>query len=324
VAVSLALGIFLPCANASYSQIYAFGDSLSDAGNIYAGTGGLIPATPPYYKGEFSNGPVWVQDLAVQLGLAPLAPSLLGGTDYAYGSGETGVTSFNISDPRTDILGANGQVGTLGQIYQYEEYLAATHTTADPNALFTIWIGSNDIADILARDPANAAADLGTVVGNIDIAVNDLALLGAKNFLVLNVPNLGDTPLAASAGPAAQAALSELSAGLDAALSPSLAGVAAADGLNLQVLNTYLLLDSVVATPASYGLTDVTDQCLVGTTVCANPSQYLFWDDQHPTAAGHEIVADAAHSLVTPEPGYISLVGVGLIGLVLARRRIRG
>jgi hypothetical protein len=40
----------------------------------------------------------------------------------------------------------------------------------------------------------------------------------------------------------------------------------------------------------------------------------------HPTAAGHEILADEALALVTPEPGSISLIAVGLIGLAICRR----
>lgn len=57
-----------------YSTIYAFGDSLSDAGNIYVGTGGALPL-PPYSDGRFTNGPVWVQDLSQALGLGPVTPS---------------------------------------------------------------------------------------------------------------------------------------------------------------------------------------------------------------------------------------------------------
>jgi phospholipase/lecithinase/hemolysin len=58
----------------------------------------------------------------------------------------------------------------------------------------------------------------------------------------------------------------------------------------------------------------------VGTTVCATPNQYLFWDDLHPTAAGHAIVGADALALETPEPGSILLVGAGLLGLVGVRR----
>jgi outer membrane lipase/esterase len=331
---ALALGVLLPRARASMiDAIYAFGDSLSDVGNISAATSGTIPAAP-YVNGQFSNGPVWVQDLAAGLGLTPLTPSRLGGTDYAYGSGETAPESFNTSNVATDILGPTGQLA------QYENFLTTTSSTVDPNALYTIWIGSNDLADILANDPTNAAADVATVVQNIDITINELAALGARNFLVLTVPDLGDTPVAASEG--AQSALSSLSAGLDATLVngsgpiPSLAGLASTDGVNLQVLNTYLLLDSIVASPATYGLTNVTNACVNTTppdqtgpgplnyTECSDPNSYLFWDYEHPTAAGHQIVADAALAVLAPEPASISLIGVGLIGLALVWLRANG
>jgi phospholipase/lecithinase/hemolysin len=299
--------------------IYAFGDSLTDVGNVFNAVG--IPASPPYYNGEFSNGPIWVQDLAAGLGLSPLTPSRLGGTDYAYGSGETAPESFNTSNVATDILGSTGQLA------QYQLFLSTTHTAADPNALYTIWIGSNDLADITTFDPLNAAADVATVAGNIDTIISDLATLGAKKFLIVNVPDLGTTPLAASLG--SQTVLTALSAGLDTTLAngsvpagiPSLAALAAAKGVSLQLLNSYALLDSIISSPLTYGFKDVTDQCLVGTTPCANPNQFLFWDDQHPTAAGHALVAQGALALVAPEPGSIALFGAGLLTLGLIRRR---
>src|ERR1700676_2560923 len=74
----------------TYSALYAFGDSLSDAGNVSIVTAAAFatdPVSPPYYKEQygpfaghvFSNGPVWVQDLSIALGLGTLAPSLAGG-----------------------------------------------------------------------------------------------------------------------------------------------------------------------------------------------------------------------------------------------------
>jgi len=79
----------------TYGTIYAFGDSLSDAGNAwlltnspYAAGLGLSPepVSPPYYQeiysnvtaNVFSNGPVWTQDLSSSLGLGTLAPSGVG------------------------------------------------------------------------------------------------------------------------------------------------------------------------------------------------------------------------------------------------------
>ncbi len=299
--------------------IYAFGDSLSDVGNVFALTG--IPAAP-YVNGQFSNGPLWVQDLAVGLGLSPLTPSVLGGTDYAYATAETGNASFDTANPVADILGPTGQLA------QFE----ATHATADPNALYTIWVGSNDLTDIPAGStPAQAATDIATIAANIDTTIGTLAGLGAKNFLIVTVPDLGKTPAAIAGGPLAVASATALSSSLDSTLVggagpiPSLANLAALEGLNLKVLNAFTLLDSAVASPGTFGLTDVTDACFSTTTmpptVCANPNQYLFWDELHPTAAGHAIVADAALTLVTPEPASLLLSGLGFAGLCLLSRR---
>jgi len=316
VCIFLALASFFP----AQADIYAFGDSLTDVGNIFTATGGATPAAP-YVNGQFTNGNVWVQDLASDLGLAPLTPSLLGGTDYAYGTAESGVTAFNTSAPNTDLTGATGQLA------QYQ----ATHATADPNALYAIWIGSNDLSDILTGQlPSQYGGDISAVVGNIYSAVSTLAGMGAKNFLILTVPDLGQTPEVLAGGLAESAGASFLSGSFDTALMNGIPGLAAADSVNISVLNTYSLLDSIVADPAIYGFNNVTQPCLTGEvdyaggTPCADPSKYLFWDQLHPTAAGQEIVADEARALVTPEPTYISLIAVGLIGMVIRRWRSAG
>jgi phospholipase/lecithinase/hemolysin len=314
---ALALGLLPGASAGTIDAIFAFGDSLSDAGNVFAASGGTIPPAP-YFDGQFSNGPVWLQTLATGLGLAPLTPSLKGGTDYAYGSGEIGNLSFDTANAQTDLLGPTGQLAQF----------LAVNPVADPNALYTIWIGSNDLSDIPpGSTPAQIAADIGAMAANVDAFIGALAADGARNFLVVTVPDLGKTPAAIAGGPAVEAAASALAAGFDTTLVngsgpiPSLSSLAALDGLNLQVLNAYGLLDAVVANPLPYGFTDVTDPCLVGVTVCATPNQYLFWDGQHPTAAGHALVGDAALQLEAPEPVTLPLVGTGLLALILLRRR---
>jgi phospholipase/lecithinase/hemolysin len=324
--IALAIGGFLPSARAStIDAIYAFGDSLSDVGNVYAASGGVIPGAP-YVNGQFSNGPVWVQDLASALGLAPLSASLGGGTDYAYGGAETGTTPVHTANA-SDLTGATGQVA------QFQ----AAHSSADPNALYTIWIGSNDLLDILTgAPPSQYATDITAAVDNIDSAIGSLAADGAKNFLILTVPDLGVTPDAIAGGSGVQFAASALAAEFDSALISSLDAIASLDSLNLSTLDTYSLLDAIVANPSSYGFTNVTSPCVtgaidyVGGTACASTlaaqNKYLFWDDLHPTEAGHAIVADAALAVVTPEPAYAFLVTVGLMGMALVLRRadIRG
>lgn len=304
-----------------YPALYAFGDSLSDAGNdyilSYETTGHHIPASPPYGNvngyGVFSNGPVWVQDLSQALGLGALTPSLAGGTDFAYGDAQTGTTPVHPANP----------LDLPTQLTQFQA--AVPHPAA--GALYTLWIGSNDLESILESrpTPTQAATDIRAAVSNIVTFVNGLAADGAKDLLVLSVPNLGLTPLVTALGPTAKAEASGLAQAFNGALISALTPLSQAEGLNLSFLNTYNLLNNAVSNPAAFGFTNATDPCLSGSTVCASTeagqNKYLFWDDQHPTAAGQALVAENALALV-PEPGSLGLLGAALIGwaLVLGAR----
>ena len=75
----LKIGLFLSCLlplpvlAQNIEGITIFGDSLSDNGNAFKATGGAIPASPPYFNGRFSNGPVWVEGFSTELKLPAAA-----------------------------------------------------------------------------------------------------------------------------------------------------------------------------------------------------------------------------------------------------------
>jgi phospholipase/lecithinase/hemolysin len=307
---------------AGFSGEFVFGDSLSDVGNVYLATSGGEPASP-YVGGQFSNGPVWAQDLAGRLGLPALTPSLAGGNDYAFGGATTGATATN-----------NPAVPNLEQ--QVDAFFS-NHANAPSDALYTFSIGANDLFAILGGStggltPLQAAAAAAQVVAS---EAGELAAAGAKNLALFDVPDLGATPGITALGLGASAAATALSAFFDQQVLLDLAPVEAA-GLTVYDLNTFALIDEAVQDPGAFGFSNVTAPCWTGgftgsggslcSTLPAAQDTYLFWDDVHPTAAGHLLVADAALSalgLPVPEPSTWAMLLVGFGGLGFAGYRAR-
>jgi phospholipase/lecithinase/hemolysin len=308
-----------------YSAIYAFGDSLSDAGNLYLSTstaGASFPVSPPYFKEQygsvsaavFSNGPTWVQDLSIALGLGTLAPSLDAGKDFAYGGAQTGPTPQNAGNTEYQAISLPAQLA---------QFKAQVPNPAS-NALYTLSVGSNDVLSILDTPGLSAAqqtTDINDAVANEIAFIQGLAALGAKNLLVLGIPDLGKTPNVTEGiangsntpSAALDAEASQLASSYNAALTAQLSALASVNGLNAHVIDAYGLIDSAVANPSSYGLTNVTTpvwsgsytSSTSGTLAATSPAaqnQYLFWDTLHPTQTGHQAIAEAAEQQLSGTP----------------------
>jgi phospholipase/lecithinase/hemolysin len=304
-----------------YDSIVSFGDSLSDVGNVYAATNGAQPASP-YFNGRYSNGPNWADDLAKALHL-PLAPSSSpGGTDFAWGGATTGSPDSTNKD---GVPTFETQVG---------QYLGATGGHASPNALYTFSIGANDLFSIIAG-VATVAATPGVTPEQVQEAVaaaagyaaeaaqvvvveaGALRAAGATDLVLFDVPDLSKTPAMQGVGADFAAFVQGLSYGFDQAVSTGLDGVT---GLKVFDLDTFALIDSVVANPLAYGFTDVTHACYVGPytgggTECASPDSHLFWDSVHPSAAAGKIIAGDALAAVAPEPSSWAMMGLGFAAL---------
>jgi phospholipase/lecithinase/hemolysin len=313
--LALAIGLLLAWPLSSFadsiSQLVVFGDSLSDTGNIYIATGGAEPAPPGYTTGLFTDGPdsvpsttgpvgIWIQQLAGMMGVTSPAPSLAGGTDYAFGGALTG------SDPT---LGSGGEPYVSDQV---NEYLATQTGKLPSTALYVFWAGANDLF-FGVNSPSTAVSNL---MGNINTLYAD----GARQFLWLDMPPLGNTPDIIAAG---QTTLfNQLSQAYNADWLAAIALLDAEDpGIEITGVNVYALVEEMLADPAAFGFTNVTTPAQ-GLSV--NPNTYLFWDGVHPTTEGHYWVANLAYrDLTTPEMPTSLLLGTAVLAgaLVLARRQ---
>lgn len=309
----------------AFDQIIAFGDSLSDNGNIYSLTeraSKVIPNMPvipsnPYYEGRFSNGPVWVEQLA-QLLNVPL-------NDYAYGG--AWVESYYYSHQLVPF-----NLGTQVDFYLVKAEL----DYSKENHLYVIWMGGNDY--ISGRNDIESATS--NVIATIQNNIEWLIYYGAKNIMVLNQPNLGLTPEAQQQGEKAAETLSKLSSRHNLKLDEMLTKLKETyPDVSFIKADIEASFDDMTNQPEKYNLRNVHQACLsvdtqrlrgftnqaeisalkkanldvlnnpslrvaydahrsafMGSKSCQNADDYLFWDHIHPTHAVHQIIANLVYA----------------------------
>lgn len=302
--------LFAPLANAAYNALFVFGDSLSDGGNAFALSGGTWPQSPPYAQ-QFSNGPTAAEYLAGNLGI-DLQPSTAGGTNFAVGGATTGVLNYNfeVSSPFA-LPPTLAQTGTLAQVAGF----VGSAPGFDPaSSLFMLWAAPNDFFLGIAQG-ADLVEVATTAVSNLITSIGLLASVGATDFLIPNMPNLGQTPFGIAQGPQGQAALSQLSMEFNAALANTLdlarAGLIPGlpDELALMTFDVAAFFDEVISDPSRFGFTDVTTPCVSSPTGCEG---FLFFDAVHPTTAASRLMGEQFFMAV-PEPTMPALLMVGLV-----------
>jgi thermolabile hemolysin len=270
-AVLLAL-ILTATTGYSFTALYSFGDSLTDTGRN--------PPSPAssYFNGRFSNGPLWVEYLSAQLGL-PYNTS----------------NNFAVSGSTTSNLVS--QIAGL-----------APSTNLD-SALFTVWSAGNDFQDnvSLGVNDAGWSNVVATAVLNLTNAINTLFTNGAREVIVPNLPNLGQTPAAASFPPGYPAYVDSKVAQFNTMLATALTNVMQQNpGLRIYPLDANSFLTAILATPASFGFTVSTkgaleDPSLADKSFTGPGAEYVFWDIVHPTTKVHALISTLAFERVAVE-----------------------
>jgi phospholipase/lecithinase/hemolysin len=299
----------------NYDEIYVFGDSFSDTGNAFHATQEALPPTPPYFDGRFSNGSVWVEYLAQDLGLT-FNPH----TDFAVGGATTGFD--NISNP------------VLPGLQQQITSFTTANSSADSNALYIVWAGANDDFNYFLGGVPNP----NQTVANISGAVKSLAAVGAKDIMVVNLPDLGKFPVA-SFNSQIPSIFTNLTSAYDLSLNTTINSLSQQLGSNINIIpfDINSLFNQLITEPQEFGLTNVTNYCIQDLSVVplnlpmqpvtCNPNEFLFWDPVHPTTTTHQLIAKSAFSVLQasiPEPSAVlGVLAFSALGTVLQLKNKR-
>lgn len=325
LAAALALAT-APALAQTYSQTVFFGDSLTDSG-FYRPF--LVEQAGPQAAilGRFTTNPglVWAEYLADYYGTnaAPawgltstgIVPG--DGTNYAAGGATIVVgAGFPPTPPTQFAPSLTTQINT---------YLATYGGQADPNALFTVWGGANDLFFHL-----NGATTQQQFLGSAGAQVGLVASLqnaGARYIVVPTMPDVGRTPFGLSQGPAGSAGITALVEGYNATLFGGLGQA----GLRVIPLDTFHLIREISESPATYGFSNVTlPACGATSSLICSPADYVvpdapdsfaFADGVHPSSRAHSIVADYAIS-VLEAPRQIAVLpnSAAMVGRARAER----
>ena len=317
-----------------FNNIYLLGDSLADQGNLYQAaltlTGAGIPASDHYFNGRFANGEVYSGLLAQNLGLT-LSSSSTGGNNFAYGGARA--DSNVVENPPT----AGGYApGLYPWSLNLERAAFEARNINNPNALYVVFSGSNDVSDLIRPSArfgmAATKAQSDAAVQSTLAAVAAFKAAGARYVLVPDLPDLGLVPKVTVLGPAAAGLATALATRFNDTLDAALDQVT---GVQIIRFSTFNYLQQVHGNPSGFNLSNVTEPCYTGfvepaspsDTVCSAPQSYLFWDSEHPSTAMHALMADAmlgAINAAVPEPDAAVLLAAGLaVMALLARRRPR-
>ncbi len=274
LASTIALSLFSTLSIAQdFSQTVFFGDSLTDSG---------------VYGAKFTTNPdaVWSETLATSY-QGSATPFTQGGTNYAMGGAVTATVSSTIPQA----LPASTQIAN---------YLSQNQGTADPKALYSVWIGANDL--IAAASSSSAQTTIATAATNTVNNIQTLANAGAKSILVPNLPDVGLTPK--YVGTAGQSTATQGAWYYNTVLFNGLNKIDA----NVIPANSFALIQEGVNNPTAFGFTNATGkacttenilECTSTKLVESNANEtYIFADGIHPSGRTHRILAQYYRSII--------------------------
>lgn len=348
LALSLACAQHAMAAEFRVDRLYILGDSLSDGGTYTnTATAGLTGAGVPSalipnrlkFTTNSNNSPLWDNVLAAKLGI-PLDVDVLNiptGTSTVL---TTNVNGGNYAQGGSRVANPAGISQNLAQgittipvTQQVDRLLADVGGTFQRTDLVALWAGANDGFTQFGTIAVAGAGYIPTALSEMSVAagaelqqIDRLKAAGARNIVVITMPDLGVTPFAAlvdASSPGSKTLLTTLTNQFNNTLETAAAAKGAV------VVDANKLLYAILANPAKYGFTSPTPTtpacgvnasatgpndyynssltCIQGVNASADSQQRIFADGVHPTAAAQALFGEA---------GFAGLQATGINGIL--------
>jgi phospholipase/lecithinase/hemolysin len=306
--------LFVP--PSQFSGVYVFGDSLVDSGNDLKAAEviddfpfasmpeGAPTADKGYFEGRFTDGYNFADLISNKLLSTPTKATFPYGFEdpvfdlkVPFANRPEG-QSLNFAYGGAQAVGGEEPIPDLdSQTDAYRDF-----PSANPTGLYIITIGANDVRALVPKSGAPTAAAtvearLQAAAAEIAQEVGQLFSFGARHVLVTGIPDVGLIPSFNDVTDAAmrRGLLTAYAEKLDGYVQAELAKLVLPAGAHLYGFDFEGWSDQVIANPAAFGFTNVTQSRTSQQQGALQPvgSGYLFFDQIHPSAQAHAQVAAA-------------------------------
>lgn len=260
----------------AFTSMYVFGDGVSTT------ISNATSQTELFYGKRFCNGRVWVEVLAERQGL-----TLLTNQNRSFFGHESALMLTNVMN------------------------LTPPPDTA--TAVVVLWVCDADFVNIINLKHANPFYPTNMTVWTNGIkqalsnhlsAIQVLYNMGIRNLVMPNGADVAKIPYYIFMPPTNKAFVRQRVIDFNAGFSNLLQQVRVTyPNLNLISPDFFRLMDQIIAEPAGYGLTNTTESAVYDysyVSFTGPGTNFLFWDQYHPTAKAQEILADTAQQMLSP------------------------
>ncbi len=297
----------------------------------------VIPAAP-YWNSRYTNGRVWIEYLAPMLNIDKEEQAHYSNRAFSGSWAMTynkQLTIWNlIQHPLLTVKSLiNGKLIPPSLGLSVQAYLMETRKV-DQEAVYFVYSGSNDYLNALVfndtYNPATMSKYIDNVINDISTSVNKLSKAGARRFVVLGLPHIGNTPIFNTTmnRPILNAAVDQHNQRLQQQVTAWQSEFKDHHFIYIDIQKFFV---RALKDPVKYRFSNVSEACIdvkipmlglisiLPSTfrnnfilqyaqamqyrhphfapgeknyhVCATPESYLFWDAVHPTTWAHRLLA---------------------------------